>query len=224
MAALFGVIFDWDGVIIDSSAAHEESWERLAKEEHLVLPADHFKKGFGMKNELIIPDLLGWAHEWNFIRRLSLRKEALYRDIVREKGLELLAGVHEWLDLLRNHAIPCVIGSSTQRENIDLSLGILGIAGYFTGVITGDDVVRGKPDPEIFLKAAGLAGVPPQRCVVFEDTPVGIDAARAGGMKVIGIEGTHPAERLSKADLVVTRMDSLTIGRVGDLFTTANNG
>ena len=89
-AADWGALFDWDGVIIDSSSHHEESWERLAREEARTLPPDHFKKGFGRKNEFIIPKLLGWAHDPAEIRRISLRKEALYRDVVAERGLSAL--------------------------------------------------------------------------------------------------------------------------------------
>ena len=96
-----GVIFDWDGVIIDSSRQHEESWERLAAEERRALPPDHFKLGFGKKNEWIIPNLLHWSDDLPEITRLSLRKEALYRDIVVERGLSALPGVPVFLERLR---------------------------------------------------------------------------------------------------------------------------
>jgi len=88
-------VFDWDGVVIDSSVAHERSWEALAKEEGLPLPADHFKRGFGKRNELIIPDILGWTREPAEVKRLSNRKEALYRDIARTGHVRLLPGVRE---------------------------------------------------------------------------------------------------------------------------------
>ncbi len=209
VAADWGALFDWDGVIIDSSSHHEESWERLAREVARPLPPDHFKKGFGRKNEFIIPELLGWAHAPPEIRRISLRKEALYREIVAERGLSALPGVRTWLERLRDAGVPCAIGSSTHRANIDLSLGLIGLAEFFSGIVTAEDVSSGKPDPEVFLTAAAHIARPPERCVVFEDAHVGIAAARAGGMRVVGVATTHPASELTAADLAVQRLDEL---------------
>lgn len=208
-AADWGALFDWDGVIIDSSSHHEESWERLAREEARTLPPDHFKKGFGRKNEVIIPKLLGWTHEPAEIRRISLRKEALYREVVAERGLSALPGVRTWLERLRDAGVPCAIGSSTHRANIDLSLGLIGLAEFFSAIVTAEDVSHGKPDPEVFLTAAARIARPPERCVVFEDAHVGIAAARAGGMRVVGVATTHPAGELTAADLAVQRLDEL---------------
>jgi beta-phosphoglucomutase family hydrolase len=213
--AELGVLFDWDGVIIDSSVQHEESWERLAVEEKRSLAADHFKKGFGMKNERIIPELLGWAEAADVagIRRLSLRKEALYRDIVRERGIEALPGVAEFLRRLKEAGVPFSVGSSTHRENIDTILGVLGVTGLFSGIVTAENVKQGKPHPDVFLKAAEAIGRRPENCVVFEDAFVGIEAARAGGMKVVGVATTHPLGDLeSKVDRVVHRLDELSVG------------
>lgn len=205
----WAALFDWDGVIIDSSRHHEESWERLAREGSLILPDGHFKKGFGRKNEFIIPNILGWTSEEAEIRRLSLRKEALYREVVAEWGLEPLAGVRTWLERLRDSGVPCAIGSSTHRANIDLSLELIGLKAFFQKIITAEDVKAGKPDPEVFLKGAAALGVPAERCVVFEDALVGIAAARAGGMKVVAVATTHPVEELHDADRAVHRLDEL---------------
>ncbi|MBW8782361.1 MAG: HAD family phosphatase [Verrucomicrobia bacterium] len=209
-----GVLFDWDGVIIDSSVQHEQSWERLAAEEGKPLPSDHFVQGFGKKNEWIIPELLRWtaAGDVAGIRRLSLRKEALYREIVVERGLEALPGVHVFLNRLRDAGVPCCIGSSTHRENITTILGVLGFEGLFGDMVTSEDVTFGKPHPDVFLKAAAKTGVPPERCIVFEDAFAGIEAARAGGMKVVGVATTHPAAVLQgRVDRVVHRLDELAI-------------
>ncbi len=211
-------MFDWDGVIIDSSAHHEESWERLARETGGRLPPGHFRKGFGRKNEFIIPEILGWTREEAEIRRLSLRKEELYRVVVAERGVEPLPGVRTWLERLRAAGVPCAIGSSTHRANIDLSLGMIGIADYFRAIVTAEDVKHGKPDPEVFLTAAARLGRAPECCVVFEDALVGIAAARAGGMKVVGVATTHPMEELSVADLAVRRLDELDAGMLAKWF------
>jgi len=207
-----GIIFDWDGVIIDSAVQHEISWERLAAEEGKPLPPDHFKLGFGRKNEWIIPELLGWTRDQAEVRRLSLRKEALYREIVVERGLEALPGVHTFLDRLRAAGIPCCIGSSTHRENILTILGVLRFEGYFADMVTAEDVSHGKPDPEVFLKAAAKIKRSPSRCIVFEDAHAGIEAAGAGGMKVVGVATTHAIDALAeKVDRVVHRLDELEV-------------
>jgi HAD superfamily hydrolase (TIGR01509 family) len=206
-----GIIFDWDGVIIDSSRQHEESWERLAAEERRALPANHFKLGFGRKNEWIIPHLLHWTDDPGEIRRLSLRKEALYRTIVVERGLHALPGVPEFIARLRAAGVPYAVGSSTHRENILTILGVTGLAGLFSELVTAEDVTHGKPHPEVFLKAAEKLRREPARCIVFEDALAGIEAARAGGMKVVGVATTHPAEALGMTDRVVRRLDELTV-------------
>ena len=208
------VLFDWDGVIIDSSRPHEESWERLAAEEKKTLPSDHFTVGFGKKNEWIIPHLLRWTapDDGAQVKRLSLRKEALYREIIVERGLKALPGVHEVLARLKAAGVPNCIGSSTHRENITTILDVLGFEGLFGGMVTSEDVTHGKPHPDVFLKAAAKTGVPPARCVVFEDALPGIEAGHAGGMKVVGVATTHPAAVLhGKVHRVVTRLDELTV-------------
>lgn len=207
-----GVLFDWDGVIIDSSRQHELSWERLAAEEGKALPVDHFVQGFGKKNEWIIPNLLGWTGDEAEVRRLSLRKEALYREVVVERGLAALPGVAEFLARLRAGGVRCCIGSSTHRENITTILGVLGFEGMFDDMVTAEDVTHGKPHPAVFLQAAAKIGRAPERCIVFEDAFAGIEAARAGGIKVVGVATTHDAATLAgKVDRVVHRLDELTV-------------
>ncbi|HEX4084068.1 MAG TPA: HAD family phosphatase [Chthoniobacteraceae bacterium] len=218
MKGNWGAIFDWDGVVIDSSRQHEESWERLAREVARPLPEGHFKAGFGRKNEFIIPQILQWETGQEAIHRLSLRKEALYREIVREGGLEPLPGVKTWLERLAAAGIPCAVGSSTHRENIEVSLDVLGLREYFRAIVSSEDVSHGKPDPEVFLKAGEKIGVPPERCVVFEDAHVGIEAAHRAGMRVIAVATTNPLGDLGVADRAVERLDELTVEAVGAWF------
>jgi HAD superfamily hydrolase (TIGR01509 family) len=210
LTAPWGAIFDWDGVIIDSSKCHEISWDRLADEEKRLLPEGHFKAGFGRKNEHIIPHILGWTTDNAEIHRLGLRKEALYRQVVEECGATALPGVRTWLERLRDAGVPCVIGSSTHRANIELTLSLIGLAPFFRDMVTSEDVTNGKPNPEVFLKAATRINRPPAKCVVFEDAFAGLEAARAGGMRCVGVATTHPADALAPhADRVVTRLDEL---------------
>jgi beta-phosphoglucomutase family hydrolase len=209
-----GAIFDWDGVIINSAAQHEVSWDRLAKECGKTLPENHFKRGFGMKNEVIIPELLGWATMPVEIRILSLRKEAIYREVVREQGMTALPGVELWLRTLRDKGIACAIASSTHRENITTTLEVLGLEEFFPVIVAGEDVKRGKPDPEVFLTAAQQIGIEPGDVVVFEDALVGITAAQAAGMRVVAVTTTEPKEKLAHADWVVDRLEELSVAEL----------
>jgi HAD superfamily hydrolase (TIGR01509 family) len=213
-----GAIFDWDGVVIDSSLAHEESWELLAKEVGKPLPADHFKRGFGQRNAVIIPEILNWSQDPAEIERWSLRKEALYRDIVAERGLVALEGARELIDELNQADVPCVVGTSTERANVEMSLELLSLQGRFSDMTCSEDVTRGKPDPEVFLKAAERTGLPPAQCFVIEDTAHGIEAALAGGMIAIGVATTRPAELLGDAHLVAKDMTKLNLAIIQSLF------
>lgn len=216
-ASAIGAIFDWDGVIIDSSAAHEQSWDLLAAEEKRVLPPGHFKAGFGRKNQFIIPNILKWADAANAaeIARLGARKEELYREILKTTGIQALPGVRELLEGLRAAGIPCVVGSSTPRLNIEHVMTLAKLHGFFADIVSAEDVSHGKPHPEVFLKAAAKINRIPAKCVVFEDAFVGLEAARAGGFKSIGVGTTNSVESLrGHCDWAVHRLDELSVNDV----------
>lgn len=207
-------VFDWDGVVVDSAVAHERSWEALAREESLPLPADHFVRGFGKRNELIIPEILAWTRDPQEIRRLSLKKEALYRDIARQGHIRVLPGVFDLLGALREAGIPCVIGTSTQKENLALAFELFGLGVYFKGAVSSEDVSRGKPDPEVFLKACALGGGEPATSFVFEDSFSGIQAGLAGGFITIALATTHERAALvpQKAHRIVKDLSEVDAG------------
>lgn len=208
-------LFDWDGVVIDSSALHEKSWEWMGHTFGLPLPEGHFRRGFGMKNERIIPDVLGWATERDQINSLAAHKETRYRELVLEEGLEPLPGVAVWIERLYTAGIPCAIASSTDRANIDCVLDRIGLRRFFTAIVSGDEVEHGKPAPDIFLKAAAKLGSLP--ALVFEDALVGIEAAHRAGMAVVAVTTTHPARDLTHAERVVDRLDELTVASAASL-------
>ncbi len=173
---------------------------------------EQFNSTFGQRNETILP-LLGWAEESDTarIKELGDRKEVLYREILAKEGIEALPGVVALLENLKAAGIPTAVGTSAQRKNIDCAFGLLGISHLFQDVAASEDVSRGKPDPEIFLKAAAKLGADPARCVVIEDAHVGLRAARAAGMKCVGVTTTHPAESLATEapDRIVTTLEAL---------------
>jgi HAD superfamily hydrolase (TIGR01509 family) len=215
LAHCVGFLFDWDGVVIDSSRQHEASWHLLADELGATVPPDFFKTTFGMRNQQIIPRWFPDLSEEEILQRGD-RKEALYREILRREGISALAGVKDFLRAAQTYGIPCAVGSSTPRKNIETVIEMAGLEGLFSAVVCAEDVARGKPDPEVFVKGATLIGRAPAQCIVFEDAFVGIDAARAGGMKVVGIATTHPVEKLTSADLAVPSLlgiDPLTLAQ-----------
>lgn len=206
-----GVVFDWDGVVIDSSSAHERSWEALAAETGKTLPHDHFERSFGRKNQVIIPEILGWTHHPDEIESLGTRKETLYREIITHEGINPLPGVDTLLQRLDAAAIPCAVGSSTPRINIDTILPLLGLGNPFQSIFTAENVTHGKPHPEIFLKAAASLQSPPATTVVFEDAVYGIEAALAGNMIAIAVSPSRDRQRFPNAHRIVARLDELTV-------------
>jgi beta-phosphoglucomutase family hydrolase len=214
----WAAIFDWDGVIVDSSRQHEAGWEVLAAEAGRGLPPGFFLKSFGMKNQTVIPELLGWTQDPAEIERLSRRKEALYREFISRDRIAPLPGVIPFLDQLKAAGVPCAVASSTPRENIECVMDTLGLREYFQAIVAAEDVHRGKPDPEVFLLAARKLGSRPERSVVFEDAHVGVAAARNAGMNVVALATTHPAESLRGADRVVRCLDGLTLEEIESLW------
>jgi beta-phosphoglucomutase family hydrolase len=217
----FGAIFDWDGVIIDSAESHKKSWHHLADEVDRELPEDFFEKSFGQRNVNIIPNFLGWTDDEQEVERLSRRKEELYRELIKANGIEALAGVKLLLEDLHASGVPCVIGSSTERKNIEVVLELLGFEEYFQGIVAGDEVSRGKPDPEVFLRCAEMTGQEPPRCVVFEDSRHGIEAAIAGKMKTVAVATTHPLSEFEDADLAVISLAEISAERLRRLWESA---
>ena len=205
-----GVVFDLDGVLIDSHDQHEGAWFALAEEIGKPMTKELFKRSFGMRNEMCIPDVFEWTNDADEIARLGDRKEEFYRELLASGGLEPLPGVLDLVESLKQAGIPISLGSSTSRKNIEVCFKSTGLDAYFGPYYTGaEDVTRGKPNPDVFLKAAEKIEREPANCLVIEDAHVGIEAGLAAGMKVIAVTTTHPADSFtdSGAHLVV---DSLS--------------
>lgn len=214
-----GVLFDLDGVLIDSHDQHEQSWFMLADEISQPLSKEQFKESFGMRNEMCIPDVFGWAKrdEVEKIQQLGDRKEELYRELLASSGLKPLPGVMELVADLKESGIPFSLGSSTSRKNIEVCFRTTGLDAYFLSHYTGaEDVSRGKPAPDVFLEAARKIDCEPTDCIVIEDAHVGIEAAKAGGMKAVAVTTTHPRssfEELSP-ELTVDSLEELDAERI----------
>jgi HAD superfamily hydrolase (TIGR01509 family) len=218
-AAPGAVIFDMDGVIVASGRIHAESWKLLARRHGRNITDEQFKASFGQTSREIIRTWWGPELSDVDVHTLDLEKEALYRHLITGV-VPLTIGVRETLWGLERAGYRMAIATSGPLANVELVLREGGMEGFFAALATGEDVTRGKPAPDVFLIAAERLGVPPARCVVVEDAPVGIEAGIAAGMKVIGFVGTHPAERLKEAGahLVARHMNEITPSAVAALL------
>jgi len=219
-----GVIFDWDGVVIDSSAEHERSWEILSKEIFKPLPAGHFKRGFGKKNEVIIPEILGWAKDPAEISKLAERKETIYRNLVQDRGVQILPGARELLAALRSEKIPRAIGSSTPRQNLEAIFSATGLGEFFDAVACGDDVANGKPAPDVFLLAAQKLALAPADCLVIEDAHAGIEAAHRAGIPVLAVATTNSLSELGAATGALESLAGVTPSILREIHSRAAEG
>ena len=209
--ATVAVLFDLDGVIVDSRDFHMQAWEQWARDHDVEHAADYFHAMFGRRNDAIIGGLLPDITPEEF-RRLADAKEQLFRDAARG-NITALPGVAALLDALHERGIPRSIVTSTPRANLALILESLSYEHRFGALVAEEDASRGKPDPEGFLIAAQRLDVAAERCVVIEDAPAGLAAAKAGGMRAIGVTTTHPAAALHDADLVVDTLDDPSVLR-----------
>jgi beta-phosphoglucomutase len=188
-------IFDHDGVLVDSLEIHQQAWLDLGQRTGLGLTPEFVHQTFGMTNPSIFRLLLGDAISEADMARYSDLKEECYRGRARGR-ITLMDGVREVLDALTASGARLAIGSSGVRENLELTVHECGLDGRFAAIAALEDITKGKPDPQVFLVAATRSGVEPARCVVFEDAPVGIQAAKAAGMYAVGVTTSHPAAAL----------------------------
>jgi beta-phosphoglucomutase len=201
-----GVIFDLDGVLVDTGWAHKQSWYDLAEKEGFSMTDEFFYSTFGMQNYQIIPMLLGQQVSSREISRLSDWKEKHYREIITEK-LVPAEGAKSLICDLKNENFLLAVGSSAPRANLELVLERTDLQNYFDAYVTGQDVTKGKPAPDTFIKAAEKLSLSAHSCVVVEDAVQGIEAGKAAGMPVVALTTTRKRADLYRADIIV---DSLT--------------
>jgi beta-phosphoglucomutase len=213
----YAVIFDVDGVLTDSYAAHFQSWQRMFGEIGVEFTDEQFRATFGRTNRDIFAELYPGQMDEEQSRRLGDRKEELYREIVR-KDFTPLSGAVELIDALYDAGFKLAVGSSGPPPNVALTLEKLGRASRFSAQVTGADVTIGKPNPQVFLIAADRLSVAPERCAVIEDAPQGVEAANRAGMTSIAVLGTTTREKLAHATLVVETLDELTPRRIAALI------
>lgn len=186
------VIWDLDGTLIDSAEYHWEAWQEVMAAEKFTISYEEYVADFGKRNDEILRGRLGEQLTEDYIVRVSLAKEEAYRALVRTRGLDLLPGAARWLARLQEDGWMQALGTSAPRGNIDAVFDALDIARFFNAVMSADQVERGKPFPDVFLAAARKLEVAPSDCIVVEDAPAGIEAARRAGMVALAVRSTHP--------------------------------
>jgi beta-phosphoglucomutase family hydrolase len=196
-------LFDMDGTLLDNMGVHMHIWVEFMHEMGVEIGLEEtYKFTLGRTNPEILRDLLGKHLTDEEIIILSDRKEELYREHYRPL-MKPVAGLVQFLDSALAAKIPMAVASAAGCENIRFHLEGLGLEKYFTILVGSEDVKNGKPDPEIFLKAAERLGVMPGDCLVFEDTPNGLEAAYRAGMSAVALTSTYPRERLASHPAVV---------------------
>jgi beta-phosphoglucomutase family hydrolase len=192
-------IFDMDGVLIDSGAHHRSAWQTLIKELGVEPPDPEFwRLGIGRRSEDALPLILARPVGEPELAQLARRKRELYAEFSRH-GTQTVDGVVEFVAALAREGVPRAVGTSATRPDVDALLGELGLLDRFDAIVTAEDVTRGKPDPQVYLEAARRLRIEPGWCVVFEDSMSGIAAARAAGMRAVGVTTSHPAAELIRA-------------------------
>ena len=185
LPAIRGVLWDLDGTLVDSEEFHWLAWKQTMEAEGVPVTYDDFVYTFGWRNDAILPRWLGERATPAEMTRIADAKEECYRALVRGGGLVALPGAAEWVARLRDAGWKQSIASSAPRANVVAVLEAIGL--QFDAMVGAEDVVHGKPAPDVFLAAAAKLGADPANCVVVEDADAGVEAGRRAGAHTIGI-------------------------------------
>lgn len=211
------VIFDMDGVLADTGPIHFDSWVKLANEIGKNFTKDLFEETFGQISSDIIRKLVGPDIDQRKIKNWANSKEKYYREMVKDK-LEPLPGALDLIKSLKDKKLKLAVGSSGPTANVKLLLKTLKIKNFFDCIITGDDVKTGKPAPDVFLAVTKKLKLSPKNCIVVEDAPVGITAAKRAEMKVIALTTTHERSEFLNADLIINDLSEIEFNDIIELF------
>lgn len=204
-------LFDLDGTLVDNMRFHFDAWDAFCQKRGFKADPEQFGREFaGKKNEEILPVLLGRTLTDEEVHALAEEKESDYRRIFAQH-LQLVPGAGALIARFRSSGAKTAVATAAPPRNRDFVLDGLQLWDRFDAVIGAEQVLRGKPAPDIFLKAAGAVGIAPQDCVVFEDAPNGIRAAKAAGMYAVGITTLASVQVLEDAgaDAVLSTFEVL---------------
>jgi HAD superfamily hydrolase (TIGR01509 family) len=195
---LDAVVFDMDGVLIDSGVHHRAAWRALLEEIGVDTDDEHWRLTIGRPAEEAVALLLGEYVSPYDAWRLASRKREHYVRFAR-RGVLPVAGVVAFIERLARAGVPCAVATSASSHDVERLLRAIGVDEHFRAIVTAEDVHLGKPDPEVYVQAARALRVPPARCLAFEDSVVGVHAACGAGMTVIGVTTAYTEAELVDA-------------------------
>jgi len=205
---LQGVIWDLDGVLIDSMEIHFKIWQKVFSEYGVLFDREHFNRHFGTTNLETITSVLGNRLTPEESRVLAEKKQAQFeQQAIRDAGL--IPGVRTWLAYFQQSGIPQAVASSNAQQFIESITARLKISAYFHAIVSAENLAS-KPNPAVFLESARHIQAHPTRCLVFEDAIAGIEGAKRAGMKCIAITTTNPPDALAGADLIIPAFSALS--------------
>jgi len=210
-------IFDMDGVIVDSKPHHMKAWGVFCRKHGLSpISKSLYDRIAGNSTAYFLDQLFKWRLSEEEAERYSKEKDQFYLQTYG-KRITIVGGLINFLEKLKAEGVAIAVATSEPPTTANFILSETGTRQYFKEVIYGSQIKRPKPDPEIYLMAAEAVGASPSLCVAFEDTPVGIQAAKSAGMKVVGLATTYQPEKLGSADLVVENFLELTLRHLNEL-------
>ncbi|MFC2020124.1 HAD family hydrolase [Chloroflexota bacterium] len=217
------VIWDMDGVIVDSGPYHFLAWREVFRRRGANLTKADFRRMFGQRNDSIIGQILGSDLSAAEVDIIADEKEESFRRSIKQK-VRSFPGVVELVGSLLEHGFRMAVATSAPLANTQLVIGELGIGSCFQAIVNGREVSEGKPSPQIFLLAASRLAVPPDRCIVVEDATAGVTAAKAAGMRCLAVTNTHARNSLKAADLIVDTLELIMVSHIEELLNHPKTG
>jgi len=204
------VIWDMDGVIVDTAQYHHKGWQIVFRKRGANYTEEDFRRNTGKRSDTIIKSVLGRKIEQGEIMAIIREKDKNFRQLMGQ-NIRPLPGVLKLITSLKEHKFKIAIASSAPMENIQLITQSLKIHNCFDTIVSGWEVMKGKPDPQTFLLAAEKLGVEAENCIVIEDAISGVTASKRAGIRCIAVTNTTPKEDLREADLVIDTLEEITV-------------
>lgn len=210
-----GVIFDMDGTLIVSTEADYLAWQKVFSDYGKELTYADYRPLLGIRSANVIREHLKIADE-EAVKRILKEKFDYFVEVITANPIKAVAAAEVFLKSLANYPVKVALATSSRREKVQMVLEQLDFLKYFDAIVTGDEVENSKPAPDIFLKAAARIGLPVDECLVVEDGPIGVAAAKNAKMKCVAITETHSADMLHRADLIIESYENADFIKISE--------